>query len=144
MLTAKHGCGHLLWPTNVSLPGGEEYSFCVGKEKSAIKIDVLKAFQNSMVKANITHGFYYSLTNNFYLNVASHVAHHAPKPLPGQQNVNQTEFEAIALAQVAELWTNYGQLGEVSRAQAAQLAALGPHLASSRRALWRVPCFVPL
>ena len=23
ILTAKHGCGFLLWPTNVTLPGGE-------------------------------------------------------------------------------------------------------------------------
>ena len=23
VLTAKHGCGFLLWPTNVTLPGGD-------------------------------------------------------------------------------------------------------------------------
>lgn len=113
VLTAKHGCGHLLWPTNVTLPAGEEYSYAVGKSKSAIKIDILKSFQNSMNNANITHGFYYSLTNNFYLNVDSHQAHHSPKTLPGQQDVSQSEYEAIALAQVGELWTNYGQLGEI-------------------------------
>jgi|EP01047_Picozoa_sp_COSAG01_P010109 hypothetical protein len=31
----------------------------------------------------------------------------------GQVNVSQAEFERIALAQVQELWTNYGQLGEI-------------------------------
>jgi len=30
VLTAKHGCGHLLWPTNVTLLAGEEYSYAVG------------------------------------------------------------------------------------------------------------------
>jgi hypothetical protein len=44
--------------------------------------------------------------------VASHNAH-AAKALPGQVDVNQTEYEAIALAQVGELWSNYGQLGEI-------------------------------
>ena len=31
VLTAKHGCGHLLWPTNVSLPDGRPYSYAVGE-----------------------------------------------------------------------------------------------------------------
>jgi len=38
VLTAKHGCGHLLWPTNVTLPDGSPYTYCVGKEASAIKV----------------------------------------------------------------------------------------------------------
>jgi hypothetical protein len=63
-------------------------------------------------QANITHGFYYSLTDNFYLNIAHHAAH-AATPLPGQVDVNQTEFETIALGQVGEIWSNYGQLGEI-------------------------------
>ena len=33
--------------------------------------------------------------------------------LPGQANVTQAEFEALALAQVNELWTEYGDLGEI-------------------------------
>jgi alpha-L-fucosidase len=67
VLTAKHGCGHLLWPTKVPLPDGSPYEFGVGKSKSAIQADVLGMFSASMEKANIAHGFYYSLTNNFYL-----------------------------------------------------------------------------
>jgi hypothetical protein len=53
------------------------------------------------------HGFYYSLTNNFFLNVRSHYVSKG-KLLPGQQNVSQTEFEEIALAQVTELWERCG------------------------------------
>lgn len=61
---------------------------------------VLALFSASMEKANITHGFYYSFTNNFYMNVASHVAGHSKTVLKGQVNVSQAEFERIALAQV--------------------------------------------
>jgi len=57
-------------------------------------------------------GFYYSLTNNFYLNVRSHVVSKDP-PLPGQVLVTQDQFEHIAMGQVAELWTNYGELTEI-------------------------------
>ena len=33
--------------------------------------------------------------------------------LPGQINVSQAEFEKIALGQVTELWSNYGNLSEI-------------------------------
>jgi hypothetical protein len=52
VLTAKHGCGHLLWPTAVTLPDGSPYSYAVGKEKSAIKADVLKMFSDSCQAAS--------------------------------------------------------------------------------------------
>lgn len=113
VLTAKHGCGHLLWPTNTSLPDGREYTYCVGKNASAIKHDVLKEFSDTMQKHGIGHGFYYSLTNNFYLNVHSHQVQPASSLLPGQENVTQEQFEAIALSQVKELWSQYGALTEI-------------------------------
>ena len=113
ILTAKHGCGHLLWPTKTKLPNGSTYPYSVGTSKSFIKGDVLAMFQASMSSAGIKHGFYYSLTNNFFLNVGNHKAHASSTPLPGQQNISQAEFESIALGQVKELWTNYGELGEI-------------------------------
>ena len=59
--------------------------------------------------AGIHIGFYYSLTNNFYLNVAGKVAKGANGWLPGMAaNVTQSEFERIAMSQLTELWTNYG------------------------------------
>ena len=33
--------------------------------------------------------------------------------LPGQQKLTQAEFEALALAQVTELWTRFGALNEI-------------------------------
>ena len=56
VMTAKHGCGHLLWPTQTLLPGGVEYTFCVGKNASAIKINVAAEFAAAMQKQGFTHG----------------------------------------------------------------------------------------
>ncbi len=68
---------------------------------------VLALFSASMQKANITHGFYYSFTNNYYMNVASHMAGHSKTVLKGQVNVSQAEFERIALAQVCNRKTGH-------------------------------------
>ena len=66
VLTAKHGCGFYLWDTNVTLPDGSRYAYHVNVSRYG---DVLRAFTNTLTRAGIGHGFYYSLTNNFYLNV---------------------------------------------------------------------------
>eukprot|EP00036_Acanthoecidae_sp_10tr_P006180 CAMPEP_0182943884 /NCGR_PEP_ID=MMETSP0105_2-20130417/53104_1 /TAXON_ID=81532 ORGANISM="Acanthoeca-like sp., Strain 10tr" /NCGR_SAMPLE_ID=MMETSP0105_2 /ASSEMBLY_ACC=CAM_ASM_000205 /LENGTH=436 /DNA_ID=CAMNT_0025083771 /DNA_START=45 /DNA_END=1352 /DNA_ORIENTATION=+ len=114
VMTAKHGCGHLLWPTQVKLPGGAEYEFCVGKEKSAIKSNVAADFATAMRAAGIRYGFYYSLTNNYYMNVLGKVARGSDGWLPGMaKGVNQSEFERIAFAQLTELWTEFGEFSEV-------------------------------
>eukprot|EP00037_Helgoeca_nana_P011788 m.105980 g.105980 ORF g.105980 m.105980 type:complete len:89 (-) comp21053_c0_seq3:1010-1276(-) len=65
---------------------------CTGCNRS-----LLRSF---CVRAHTRTSTYYSFTNNFFLNVADHAAHHSPTVLPGQVNVTQAEFEAIALAQV--------------------------------------------
>lgn len=91
VLTAKHGCGFLLWPTQQTLPSGAPYTYHVPPE-----MNVLKLFSDAMTAAGLGHGcvrqwqrdravavsfaqplhaslsfppnsFYYSLTNNFYL-----------------------------------------------------------------------------
>ena len=40
ILTAKHGCGFLLWPSNVTLPDGANYGYHVGG-KGGIGIDIV-------------------------------------------------------------------------------------------------------
>lgn len=107
VLTAKHGCGFLLWPTNVLLPSGAPYFYNVNST-----LNVVQQFAETMSAAGIAHGFYYSLTNNFYLNVYGHQVQPGPL-LPGQQNVTQAQFESIALQQLTELWTLTGSLGEI-------------------------------
>lgn len=66
VLTAKHGCGFLAWATNVTLPAGSPYRYHVPEDK----YPVLRNFVASMTEAGLGYGFYYSLTNNFFLNVA--------------------------------------------------------------------------
>ncbi len=107
VLTAKHGCGFYLWPTNVTLPDGSPYGYNVSPS-----LDVIRLFVDTMKSAGLGAGFYYSLTNNFYLNVFGHYVRNSTL-LPNQKRVTQEEFEKIALASVEELWSNYGELNEI-------------------------------
>lgn len=66
VLTAKHGCGFLAWATNVTLPDGSPYRYHVPEDV----YPVAKDFVREMTRAGLGYGFYYSLTNNFYLNAA--------------------------------------------------------------------------
>ena len=124
VLTAKHGCGHLNWKTKTTLPDGSPYGYDVGS-KNGFGRDVLREFSDAMCRGGLGHGFYYSLTNNFYLNVKSHVAQNGTA-LPGQQRVTQAQFEALALAQVTELWTEFGSLSEIWWVPSTQAASLVP------------------
>ena len=75
-------------------------------------MNVLRLFVDTLKAAGLGAGFYYSLTNNFYLNVFGHYVRNSTL-LPGQQRVTQAEFEALALASVTELWTDFGNLTEI-------------------------------
>ena len=112
ILTAKHGCGFLLWPTNVTLPGGANYGYHVAG-KGGIGIDVAKLFQERMVEAGMPHSFYYSLKDSFYLNAIGDNVRAPSTLLPGQVNVTQQQFEDVSVAAVTELWSKYGQLAEI-------------------------------
>ena len=137
VLTAKHGCGFLAWETATTLPDGSAYRYHVSAEQSTAK-----KFVAATTAAGIGHGFYYSLTNNFYvrfhgllhaarlrsphltsplppspavpqLNVFGHNAQPPSTLQPGQANVTQAQYEDLALAQVKELWTEFGSLSEI-------------------------------
>lgn len=108
ILTAKHGCGFLGWKTNTTLPDGTPYRYHVPDH-----LPVLERFVAETSAAGIGHGFYYSLKNNFFLNVQDFVIGSPSTALPGQVAVTKDQFEALALAQVAELWTKFGDLTEI-------------------------------
>ena len=112
-MNAKHGCGFLMFKTETTLPRNEEpYGYDVFSP-GAIQRDVVKEFQRAMVDAGISPGYYYSLKDNFYLNVHSKgLVGDNTTFLPGMEQVTQGEFEDISLAQLRELWTNYGSLSE--------------------------------
>ena len=111
IITVKHGCGFLLWPTDVRLPNGWPYGYDVAHTISGR--NVLKEFVDGMKEEGLGYGFYYSLSNNFYLNVYHHAAHASANVLPGQHNVSLSEFESISLQHLKELWSNYGNLTEI-------------------------------
>ena len=118
VLTAKHGCGFLLWPTKVPLRNAvtrqtQPYEYAVGKTTSAIQVDVLDQFVTSMRHYGLGVGFYYSMKNNFYLNMKDHQFENTTHLLPGQVNVTHDDYEAMALDHLQELWTNYGELTEI-------------------------------
>ena len=84
VLTAKHGCGFLAWETATTLPNGDPYRYHVSAAQSTAK-----KFVAAMKAANLGAGFYYSLTNNFFLNAAGHNVQPPSTLLPGQANVTQ-------------------------------------------------------
>ena len=106
VLTAKHGCGFLLWTPKATLPGGAPYTYHAQE-------DVLTLFVDEMKRNNIGHGFYFSLTNNFYLNELGHSVRPPSTLLPGQANITQSEFEDLAVALMTELWSDFGALFEI-------------------------------
>jgi len=108
VLTAKHGCGHYNWPSKVLLPDGTRYPYAVNES-----FDVLKIFSDTMRARGLGHGFYYSLTNNFFLNEFSFNVRPPSTLLPRMANVTQAQFEDIVVASITELWTNYGDLDEI-------------------------------
>ncbi|XP_065890625.1 uncharacterized protein [Dysidea avara] len=113
VLTAQHCSGFSMWPTNVQQATGFEYQYSV--KNSPLKngsFDVVKEFVDSCKRHNVTPGIYYGLNENFYLNVASGKVMNTTLS-PGQQNVTQDLYNKIILAQMRELWSNYGELSEL-------------------------------
>lgn len=111
VLTAKHSCGFCLWPTEAKFPNGSRYTYSVAGP-GGIGVDVIQQFTESCKKAGVGHGFYYSVSQNFLLNVDGNKVQNTSL-LPGQIKVTAEEYASIALSQVTELWSNYGELTEI-------------------------------
>eukprot|EP01084_Bolivina_argentea_P173936 301291_1 len=113
ILTAKHGCGFLLWPTKTIIPSTNTlYNYSIQFTSSPLNTrDIAKEFANTLSAAGIGHGYYYSLATNFYLNVKQVYVQNTTL-LPGQIKVTQTQFQQIATNQLTELFSNYGNLTE--------------------------------
>ena len=62
IITAKHGCGFLLWPTDVRLPNGWPYGYDVAHTINGR--NVLQEFVDSMKAEGLEYGFYYSMPRN--------------------------------------------------------------------------------
>ncbi|KAL3905262.1 MAG: hypothetical protein SGARI_004552, partial [Bacillariaceae sp.] len=110
VLTAKHGCGFLLWPTQATFPnntGKRGYGYHTD-------YDLVRDFQQVATAANVGYGYYYSIQKNFYLcrgfagdnTCLDEVLEH-------QVNVTDAEYHDIVTQHVTELWTHYGDFAEI-------------------------------
>lgn len=114
ILTAQHCSGFSMWPTDIYDSTGFHYNYSIKYASFRNgEYDVVKAFIDSCKKHNVAPGIYYSLNQNFYLNVASGQVMNTSTLDPGQVRVSQDLYNKIALAQMTELWTNYGELSEL-------------------------------
>ena len=96
VLVAKHGCGFTLFPSNATQPDGKRYGYSVAD--SAWRNgqgDVARDFLNSMNKANISTGFYYSLGGSTYA---------------GWEQWSAEQLIEVEKQQLTELWSTYGNL----------------------------------
>ena len=121
VLTAKHGCGFLLWQTNLTIPmqnkNEHEYENDDDEPKPYYyhtTYDLLQAFVDAAKEADVGYEFYYSMMKNFYLCRSFSVINSCTDEiLPGQINVMDDEYHNIVSNQIYELYTRYGELTEI-------------------------------
>ncbi len=102
VLTAKHCCGFCLWPTDAYDYGVRQSSWRGGKG------DVVADFVRSCRKYGIKPGLYYSTAANGFMKVDNPGLIAAPGG-----PVDQAGYTRICEQQLRELWSRYGELGEI-------------------------------
>ena len=113
VLVVKHCSGFVMWPTDIEAETGFDYQFSIKNSPlQGGQYDLVNEFVNSCRKRNILPGIYYSLNNNYYLNVKDGSVRN-DKLMPGQANITFDLYQKIVLAQLKELWSNYGSLSEI-------------------------------
>ena len=114
VLTAQHCSGFSMWPTDVYSATGFNYTYSIKYSPFRNgKGDIVRDFIASCKKYNIAPGIYYALNENFYLNVGHGKVMNVSTLYPGQINITQDLYNKIVLAQMRELWSNYGDLSEL-------------------------------
>lgn len=115
VLTTKHVSGHCLWPTKLN-------DYHVGT--SGNNTDVVEAFVNACQNKGILPGFYYcswdnhnrfgSLTFSDPRDVVTGAKAEFEKKNPGVEfSVTTPAYQQFQTAQIEELLTQYGKIGEV-------------------------------
>ncbi len=111
VLTTKHVAGHCLWPTRLN-------DYHVGS--SSNPTDVVAAFVTACQQRGVMPGFYYCSWDNHNLFgslTPTHVRDLARAGQPGGATIPSAfvtrEYEEFQLAQLRELLTGYGKIGEV-------------------------------
>lgn len=115
-LVAKHNCGFTTWPSTVTFETRDKithiYNYTVA-DSPVNGTDVVKMFSDSAEKYAVGHGFYYSTIVNNFLNVQNSLVNTTWSP--GEIRITNETYDEIVIAQLTELWANYGTLTEVSR-----------------------------
>ncbi|KAK7731783.1 hypothetical protein SLS53_008604 [Cytospora paraplurivora] len=113
-LVAKHNCGFATWPSAVTFKTRDNvtspYNYTVA-ESPINGTDVVKLFSASAEKYGVGHGFYYSTVVNNFLNVQNSLVNATWSP--GEIRITNKTYDEIVIAQLTELWTNYGTLTEL-------------------------------
>ncbi|KAJ0120961.1 Alpha-L-fucosidase 1 [Diaporthe amygdali] len=113
-LVAKHNCGFTTWPSAVSFETRDNttsrYNYTVA-DSPVSGTDVVQQFSESAKKYGLGHGFYYSTVVNNFLNVQNSLVNATWSP--GEIRITNETYDDIVLAQLTELWTNYGTLTEL-------------------------------
>lgn len=113
VLTAQHCGGFSMWPTDIFDETGFDYAYSTRYTPfRGGGYDVVADFIASCRKYGVLPGIYYSLNENYYLNAGLGVVRNTTL-LPGQEKVSQELYAKIVLAQMRELWSNYGNLSEI-------------------------------
>jgi alpha-L-fucosidase len=101
VLTVKHCEGFCLWPTEAYPYSVKQSTWRDGKG------DVAGDFVRSCRTFGIRPGFYYSTSANAYCKVDD------PGRVRSKDPADQARYKAICEQQLAELWSRYGELGEI-------------------------------
>ena len=100
VMVAKHCSGFCLWPTKV-------HNYHIGNSPyKGGEGDLIREFMNACAKYGIKPGLYYSANYNSHLGAS-------PERLRAGTKKNWTQYYEVVMAQLRELWTNYGQLFEI-------------------------------
>eukprot|EP01064_Diplonema_japonicum_P023838 TRINITY_DN3427_c0_g1_i1.p1 TRINITY_DN3427_c0_g1~~TRINITY_DN3427_c0_g1_i1.p1 ORF type:complete len:560 (+),score=179.98 TRINITY_DN3427_c0_g1_i1:64-1680(+) len=113
VLVVSHGCGFNTFPSNTAFPEFDfvyNYSIKHSPWKNGAG-DIAREFVDSCHKYGIRPGFYHGAMNNAFLNVVGGKVQ--PNTIPGQAKITQDQYYQILLANLRQLWTNYGPLAEV-------------------------------
>ena len=115
VLVAQHCSGFSQWPTDISAATGFNYSYStLSSGGPSPVLDVVDSFVESCRAAGVLPGLYYSLNENYWLNVGAGRVNYQTPLAPGQLNVSQELYNAIAVAQQREIWGRYkGALAEL-------------------------------
>lgn len=113
VLVVSHGCGFNTFPSRTAFPEfAFEYNYSVKHSpwKNGTG-DIARDFVTACAKYGIRPGFYHGAMNNAFLNVRSGKV--ASSWIPGQAIITQDQYTKILLANLRQLWTDYGPLAEV-------------------------------